>query len=67
MIEKELTVLGSQGMQASRYDAMLNMIEKGRLAPSELITRTVPLEETGAVMASMDDFETLGFCVIDRY
>jgi alcohol dehydrogenase len=54
-------------MQASRYDAMLNMIEKGRLTPSELIARTVPLEETGAVMASMDDYETLGFCVIDRY
>ena len=67
MIEKELTVLGSQGMQASRYDAMLNMIEKGRLSPNELITRTVPLEETSAVMASMDDYETLGFCVIDRY
>ena len=67
MIERELTVLASQGMQASRYDAMLNMIEKGRLVPSELITRTVPLEETGEVMASMDDYGTLGFCVIDRY
>jgi D-arabinose 1-dehydrogenase-like Zn-dependent alcohol dehydrogenase len=67
MIGKELSVLASQGMQASRYDAMLNMIEKGRLHPSQLITRTVPLEETGEVMAAMDDYGTLGFCVIDRY
>ena len=33
----------------------------------KLITRTIPLEETGAVIASMDGYATLGFVVIDRY
>jgi D-arabinose 1-dehydrogenase-like Zn-dependent alcohol dehydrogenase len=67
MIAKELSVVASQGMQASRYEAMLNMIEKGRLAPSQLITRSVTLEEAGEVMAAMDDYGTLGFCIIDCY
>ena len=67
MIAKELTVVASQGMQASRYDVMLNMIEKGRLAPSLLVSRTLALEEVGEVMAAMEDYSTLGFPVIDRY
>jgi D-arabinose 1-dehydrogenase-like Zn-dependent alcohol dehydrogenase len=67
MIAKELSVVASQGMQASRYDAMLNMIEKGRLAPGQLITRTVTLDEAGEVLAAMGDYGTLGFSVIDRY
>lgn len=54
-------------MQAARCDAMLNLIEQGRLAPSQLITRTVALAETGEVLAAMDDYRTLGFCGIDRY
>ena len=67
MLEKELSVVATSGMPASRYDAMLNMIGTGRLAPSQLISRTVALEETGEVLASMGDYATRGFCVIDRY
>ena len=67
MLAKELTVVASQGMQASRYDAMLNMIEQGRLDPGLLISRTLALDETGDVLAAMDDYSTLGFPVIDRY
>ncbi len=67
MLEKELSVVATSGMPASRYDAMLNMIGSGRLAPSQLISRTVALEETGEVLASMGDYATRGFCIIDRY
>ena len=67
MLAKELTVYASCGMQPARYDVMLNMIETGKLDPAALITGTIPLEETGEVMASMDDYATLGFVVIDRY
>ncbi len=66
MLAKELTVVASQGMQAGRYDAMLDLIEQRRLAPSQLSTRTVALAETGEVLAAMDDYRTLGFCVIER-
>ena len=67
MLAKELTVVASMGMQAARYDVMLNMITAGKLDPRKLVTQTIPLEETGTVLASMDDYATLGFTVIDRY
>ena len=67
IVEKELAVIGTSGMQVPRYDSMLRMIEAGRLDPRALVSRTVPLEETGKVLASMDDFATLGITVIDRY
>ncbi len=67
MLAKELTVVASCGMQPARHDVMLNMIAAGKLDPGKLVTKTIPLEETGAVLASMDDYATLGFVVIDRY
>ena len=67
MLAKELTIVASHGMQPSRYDVMLNMITAGKLDPGKLITQTIALEETGEVLASMDDYATLGFAVIDRY
>ena len=33
----------------------------------ELVNRTIPLEEAGTVLASMDKFATVGVTVIDRY
>ncbi len=54
-------------MQVPRYASMLGMIEAGKLDPGALVSRTLPLEETGDVLASMDDFATLGVPVIDRY
>ena len=67
MLARELSVVATNGMQPTRYDVMLNMIEAGKLNPKALITGTIPLEETGAVMASMDTYATTGFVVIDRY
>ena len=67
IVGKELVITGSHGMHVPRYAAMLQMIETGKLKPAELVSRTVSLEEAGAVLASMDDFATLGIPVIDRY
>ena len=67
IIGAELTLIGTQGMPAVRYGAMLNMIATGKLAPGKLVTRTLPLEEAGDVLASMDDFATVGIPVIDSY
>lgn len=65
--EHELTIIGSQGMPAVGYGAMLTMIAAGKLKPLDLVTGTLALEEVGAVLASMDDFATIGIPVIDRY
>ena len=67
IVMRELTLLGSLGMAPPRYGAMLKLVERGVLRPGALVSRTVPLEEAGAVLASMDRFSTIGVVVIDRY
>jgi alcohol dehydrogenase len=67
IVLKEVTIVGSLGMQAPRFGAMLQMVEKGKLAPGKLVQRRVPLEEASSVLESMDRFATLGVTVIDRY
>jgi D-arabinose 1-dehydrogenase-like Zn-dependent alcohol dehydrogenase len=67
IVTNELTLLGSLGMAPPRYGAMLRLVERGVLRPGSLVSRTVPLEEAGDVLASMDRFATLGVVVIDRY
>ena len=64
---EELLLVGSQGMPAVGYDAMLAMVETGRLNPGSLVSRRLGLDEVGAVLTSMDGFGTLGIPVIDRY
>ena len=67
VIAKELTILGSHGMQAHRYDEMLRMITQGKLEPRRMIGKTVALEEAGAELAAMGSFAQKGVTVIDRF
>lgn len=67
VIAKELQVMGSHGMQAHRYGAMLDLILTGRLQPRRLIDRTIPLTDAPAVLASMDSFRSSGITVIDEF
>lgn len=53
VIAGELTVLGSHGMAAQHYPAMLDIIASGRLRPEELITRRISLEEAPAAMIDL--------------
>jgi D-arabinose 1-dehydrogenase-like Zn-dependent alcohol dehydrogenase len=62
-----LVLIGTMGMPAVGYDALLHMVEAGRLNPGSLVSRRLPLEEVGTVLASMDSYGTLGIPVIDRY
>jgi alcohol dehydrogenase len=54
MIGWELELVGSHGMSARDYPAMLEMVVDGRLRPAELISRTVGLDGIGAALAAMD-------------
>jgi len=67
IVLKEVSIVGSLGMQAPRFAAMLQMVESGKLAPGKLVHRKIPLEDAGDVLASMDRFATVGVTVIDRY
>lgn len=67
VIANELEILGSHGMQAFRYQPMLDMIEAGRLNPELLVGARITLEESIAALTSMDSFSALGVTVVDRF
>jgi len=67
VLANELEILGSHGMQAFRYPAMLEMIKKGRLKPEKLIERTISLEEAALELPKMDQFKNKGVLVIDSF
>jgi D-arabinose 1-dehydrogenase-like Zn-dependent alcohol dehydrogenase len=64
---RELSVIGSFGMQAARFPEMLGMVESEKLKPGLLVGNTVALEEAGDVLASMAGYETLAMSVITRF
>jgi alcohol dehydrogenase len=67
VIAGELEIYGSHGIQAHRYDALLAMIQAGRLRPERLIGKTVSLEEGIETLVCMDRFETTGVTVINTF
>jgi alcohol dehydrogenase len=67
VIAHEIEIKGSHGMQAHRYPAMLQMIERGVLQPQKLVGRHISLDEAPAALAAMDKFEGTGISVITRF
>lgn len=67
VLSNELEILGSHGMQAHRYVEMLGMISAGELSPEKLIGDTINLEESIAVLTSMNDFRNSGVTVITEF
>jgi len=47
LVMKEASIVGSLGMPAPRFGAMLQMVETGRLAPGKLVHRRVPARRSG--------------------
>ncbi|MDR3495618.1 MAG: zinc-dependent alcohol dehydrogenase family protein [Ancalomicrobiaceae bacterium] len=67
VIAHELEIYGSHGMQAWRYDAMLQMIAVGRLAPGRLIGRHIRLDEAVPALVGLDRSTDIGISVITRF
>jgi alcohol dehydrogenase len=67
VIAHELEIRGSHGMQAFRYQAMLEMIRSGKLKPELLLGKHISLEEAPAALMAMNNFEGIGIGVIDRF
>ncbi|HEX9593191.1 MAG TPA: zinc-dependent alcohol dehydrogenase family protein [bacterium] len=67
VIARELELLGSHGMQAYRYPALLAMIGAGRLRPDLLVGKRISLEESLTALVEMDSFRETGVTVIDRF
>ncbi|HEU4623791.1 MAG TPA: zinc-dependent alcohol dehydrogenase family protein [Steroidobacteraceae bacterium] len=67
VLAKELEIIGSHGMQAHRYPAMLEMIRAGRLQPGKLLGRTIALEDAVTALPNMDRDASLGVKVITSF
>ncbi|WP_323771525.1 zinc-dependent alcohol dehydrogenase family protein [Antarctobacter sp.] len=63
----ELEILGSHGMQAHRYRAMLDMIESGALSPDRLVGDRISLDEAVPALMAMDSFQARGATVITSF
>jgi alcohol dehydrogenase len=53
VIGRELAVLGSHGMAAADYPAMLSLIAAGRLHPERLVTRELGLADAGPALVAV--------------
>jgi alcohol dehydrogenase len=53
VIARELTVLGSHGMPAHDYSALLDLVLSGGLRPQDLISHRITLAEAPAALAAM--------------
>ena len=67
VIAHELEILGSHGMQAHRYGAMLDMVQAGKLAPEKLIGKRISLEQSIDALMNMDKFEVAGVTVVTEF
>ena len=65
VIGKELEIIGSHGMQAHAYPAMLEMIASGKLQPERLIGNIITLDEAPQALMDMTDFKGVGITVIE--
>jgi alcohol dehydrogenase len=66
IIAYELEIRGSHGMQAFRYQAMMDMIRTGKLKPELLVGKTMSLDEAPAALMAMDRFDGIGIGVVTR-
>jgi alcohol dehydrogenase len=65
VIAWELDLLGSHGMAAADYPAMLRLIESGVLRPQLLVERTIGLAEAAALLPVFDRATVAGMTIVD--
>lgn len=65
VISLELEIYGSHGMPAARYPEIFALIEQGRVDPSQLVGRTVSLDEAATELSAMGSFGQVGTSVIE--
>jgi alcohol dehydrogenase len=61
----ELDLLGSHGMAAVDYPAMLTLIEQGVLQPQRLVERTIGLDAAAALLPRFDGEAVAGLTMVD--
>ncbi len=67
IVANELEILGSHGIQAHRYPAILKMIQEGLMDPGKLTGQLVTLEEAADQLVRMDQRADPGISVISDF
>ena len=67
VIRQELEIIGSHGIQAYRYQPMLDMIAGGKLDPARLVGQTISLAEAPEALMAMGRFQNIGVTVVTRF
>ncbi len=65
MVLMELQIIGTLGMQSTRYPGMLQMVEAKKLNPKAMITGTVGLDGASKILEEMTNFQNVGVTIID--
>ncbi|HEY0168550.1 MAG TPA: zinc-dependent alcohol dehydrogenase family protein [Jatrophihabitans sp.] len=61
---RELAWLGSHGMAAQNYPAMLELVRSGAVRPDELVTGVIGLDDVGSALSAMSGAAPAGITVI---
>lgn len=64
---RQIAIMGTRGIAASRFPALLAMVAAGRIDPGRLITNRIGLDQAGAAISAMDGYTGFGITVIDRF
>jgi alcohol dehydrogenase len=64
---RQLQIIGTRGLAASRFPALFAMISAGRMDPGRLVTGTIPLDQAPAAIAGIDTYGAAGVTVVDRF
>lgn len=64
---RQISIMGTRGIAASRFPALFQMIANRQIDPARLVTRSISLEESGAAIAEMNGYTGTGITVIDRF
>jgi alcohol dehydrogenase len=64
LIARELSWLGSHGLAAHAYPALLELVLSGNVRPADLVTRVITLDDVPAALAAMDHGSPTGITVI---
>jgi alcohol dehydrogenase len=67
IVANELQIVGSHGMQASRYIEMMDLITKGRLNPGLLVQQTISLEKSLSLLPNLNNDQLAGVTLINEF
>ena len=64
---RQISILGTRGMSAGQFSPLLKLVENGTIDPTQLVSRTVGLEDLGTELENLTNFSGVGIAVINRF